>query len=66
MISEEQAVAEVFNKFFINIAPNLKIPIDHGYHNNCIATDDQVTNAVNKFRNHISISMIKNKKKKKK
>ena len=66
MISEEQAVAEVFNKLFINIAPNLKISIDHGYHNHFIATDDQVTNAVNKFRNHPSISMIKNKKKRKK
>ena len=26
VISEDQAVAEVFNKFFINIVPNLKIP----------------------------------------
>ena len=35
---------------------------DHGYDNDFIATDDQVTNAVNKFRNHSSIIMIKNKK----
>ena len=26
-ITEDQAVAEVLNKFFINIAPNLKISI---------------------------------------
>ena len=64
IIAENQAVAEVFNKFFINIVPNLKISTDHGYDNDFIATDDQVTNAVNKFRNHSSIIMIKNKKKK--
>ena len=64
IITEDQAVAEVFNKFFINIVPNLKISTDHGYDNDFIATDDQVTNAVNKFRNHPSIIMIKNKKKK--
>ena len=62
-ITEDQAVAEVFNKFFINIVPNLKISTDHGYDNDFIATDDQVANAVNKFRNHSSIIMIKNKKK---
>ena len=60
---EDQAVAEVFNKFFINIVPNLKIPTDHGYDNDFIATDDQATNAANKFRNHSSIIMIKNKQK---
>ena len=37
---------------------------DHGYDDNDFsATDDQVTNAVNKFSNHSSIIMIKNKKK---
>ena len=41
----------------------MKISTYHGYDNDFIATDDQVTNAVNKFRNHSSIIMIKNKKK---
>ena len=59
IITEDQAIAEVFNKFFINIVRNLKISTDHGYDNDFIATDDQVTNAVDKFRNHLSISMIK-------
>ena len=63
IITEDQAVAEVFNKFFINIVPNLKISTDHDYDNHFIATDDQVTNSVNTFRNHTSIIMIKNKKK---
>ena len=64
IITEDQAVAEVFNKFFINIVPNLKIFTDHGYDNDFIATDDQITNVVNKFRTHSSTIMIKNKKKK--
>ena len=63
IITEDHTVAEVFNKFFINIVPNLKISTDQGYDNDFIATDDQVTNAVNTFRNHSSIIMIKNKKK---
>ena len=41
----------------------MKISTDHGYDNDFIATDDQVTNVVNKFRNHPSIIMLKNKKK---
>ena len=41
----------------------MKTFTDHGYDNDFIATDDQVTNAVYKFRNHSSIIMIKNKKK---
>ena len=31
VISEDQEVAEVFNKFFINIVPNLKISSNHNY-----------------------------------
>ena len=41
----------------------MKISTDHGYDNDFIATDCQVINAVNKFRYHPSIIMIKNKKK---
>ena len=63
-ISEDQTLGEVFNKLFINIAPNLKISTDHGYDNDIIATDDKVTNADNMLRNHPSIIMIKNKKEK--
>ena len=63
LTTEDQAVAEVFSKFFVNVFPNLKISTDHDYDNDFIATDDQVTNAVNKFRNDPSIIMIKNKKK---
>ena len=41
----------------------MKISTDHGYDNDFIATDDQVTNATRRFRDHSSIIMIKNKKK---
>ena len=63
VISEEQAVAEVFNKFFINIVPNLKIPTNHNYDTDFLVTNAQVANARNKFRNHPSIIMIKSKRK---
>ena len=62
IITEDQALVEVFKIFFINIVPNLTISTDHGYASN-IATDNQVTNAVNKFRNHPRIIMIKKNKK---
>ena len=52
-------MAEVFNKFFINIVPNLKILTNHNYDTDFL----QVANALNKFRNHRSIIMIKNKRK---
>ena len=61
VISKGQAVAEVFNKFFINIVPNLKIPTNRNYDTDFLVTNDQVANALNKFRNHPSIIRIKNK-----
>ena len=38
--SEDQAVAQVFNKFFINIIPNLKISTNHNYGTDFIVTND--------------------------
>ena len=63
MISADQVVAEVFNKFFINVVLNLKITINHNYDIDFLVTNDQVINALNKFRNDRSIIMIKNKRK---
>ena len=60
IIPKDQTVAEVFKIFFINIVPNLKINIDYGYDNDFIAADDQFTKAVNTFRNHPGIIIIKN------
>ena len=63
MISEDQAVVEFFNKFFINKVPNMKISPNHNYDTDFIVTNDQVTNALNKFRNYQSIVIIKSKRK---
>ena len=63
VISEDPAVAKVFNKFFINIVPSLKLPINHNYDTDFLVTNDQVPNALNKFRNYPSNIMIKNKRK---
>ena len=46
IITKDQAVAEVFNKFFINIVPTLKI------------STSPVTNAANKFRNQKPLSNL--------
>ena len=43
MISEDQVVAEVFNKFFNNIVSNLKISPNFDYDTDFIVTNDQVT-----------------------
>ena len=61
MISEGREVAEVFNKFFVNIVPILKRPTNHNYDADFIVTNNQVENAPNKFRNHPRIIMVKNK-----
>ena len=63
VISEDQKVAEVFRKVFINIVPNLKISPNHNYDTDFIVPNNQVTNTVNKFRNHPSIVTIKSKRK---
>ena len=63
VVSEDQTIADVFNKFFINIVPNLKKSLNQSYDTDFIVTNNQVTHALNKFRNHPSIVMIKSKRK---
>ena len=52
-------VAEIFNSFFINIVPNLKLPNNHNCDIDFQKSDDPVLNAINKYRYHLSIVMIK-------
>ena len=59
--SDEEKVAEIFNNFFVNIVPNLKILNNHSYNMNFQKTDDSVLNAINKCRYHSSIVMINSK-----
>ena len=61
VISEDQAVTEFLNIFFINIVLNFKISTNHSYETDFLVTNDEAANALNKFRNHRSIIMIRNK-----
>ena len=54
-------VAEVFNKLFLNIVPDLKKPASHNYNKDFQKTNDPVLNAINKYKHHPSNVMIKNK-----
>ena len=61
IISDDKAIAKVFNKIFINIVPNLKIPVENNMDHGFTKTDDLALNTINKFKNHPSIIMIKRK-----
>ena len=41
VISEDQALAEVFNRFFINKVPNLKISTNHNDDTDFLVTNDK-------------------------
>ena len=62
-ISEDKAIAEVSNKFFVNIVPNLKISVENDFDTNFLKTQDPVLNAVSKHKNHPRVIMIKEKNK---
>ena len=61
IISNDKEVSEVFNKFFINIVPNLKISKEFEFDTNFIETADLISNCIEKFKNHPSIIQIKEK-----
>ena len=61
IISDDKDVAEIFNNFFVNIVPNLKIPTNHGFGTDFLKTDEPVLNAINKYKNHPSVVMIRDK-----
>ena len=61
IISEDKAIAEVFNNFFLNIVPNLKISIENYFDTSFIPTEDLVQNAISKYRNHPGVVIIKEK-----
>ena len=61
IISEDKAIAEVFNKFFIDIVSNLKISIENDFDTSFSPTEDLVQNAISKYRNHPRVVIIKEK-----
>lgn len=50
---------KTFNKFFVNVVPNLKIlPFENFETTIQYGTENPVQNAINKFKNHFSITII--------
>ena len=62
IISEDKAIAEVFNKFFINIVPNLKMSVENDFDTNFLKTEDPGLNAISEYKNHPSVIIIIKKK----
>ena len=62
IISEDKAIAEVFNKFFINIVPNLKMSVENDFDTNFLKTEDLGLNAISEYKNHPSVIIIIKKK----
>ena len=44
----------MFHRFFIKIAPNLKISIENDFDTNFLEKEDPVLNAISKCRNHLN------------
>ena len=59
IISDDKEIAEVFNEFFISII--LNVTTDHFQNPDFQRTKNPVLNAINKYKYHPSIAMIKNK-----
>ena len=52
-------MARVFNKFFVNIVPNLIININHEFLVNAEYLDDPIDKSTNQYNSHSSILTIK-------
>ena len=61
IICDDKEIAEIFNELSINIVPNLNITTDHFQNLDFQRTENSVLNAINKYRYHSSIAMIKSK-----
>ena len=57
-------IAETLNEFFLNIVPSLKIPPKENYETDVGNDNAPNLNYINKFKNHTSIKVIKNLRKK--
>ena len=58
LIRNEYKIANIFNIFFVNIVPNLRIEIDQQYLSNVSNISDPVGKAIKKYRKHPSISIV--------
>ena len=63
VISEDMEIDEIFNEFFANIVPSLKISPKEIYETDVGNDNEPILNYINKFKNHPSIKVIKSRKK---
>ena len=63
VFSVDMQIAEIFNEFFVNIVPSLKISPNKNYKTNVGNDNEPILNYINKFKNHPSIKVINSKKK---
>ena len=61
IISDVKEMAEVFNKFLVNIAPDLNIPASYNWYKDFQKMNHLVSNAIRKYKYHPSKAMIKSK-----
>ena len=61
IVSESQAIAELFNKFFANIVTELNLAIDEDLLENVNHISDPVLRAIEKYKNHPSVKAISEK-----
>ena len=59
IISNDKELARIFNKFFVNIVPNLGINTNHSFLINTDNENDPIEKAIAKYKNHPSIISIK-------
>ena len=59
LIKDKEDVANKFNDFFVNIVPNLGIRTQHEFLNTTDNSQNPIENAINKYKNHPSITVIK-------
>ena len=61
IVSESQAIAELFNKLFANILTELNLAIDEDLLENVNHISDPVLRAIEKYKNHPSVKAISEK-----
>ena len=59
LIKNEYQIANIFNTFFIEIVPNLGTKVDERYLCDASNISDPVEKAIQKYKNHPSVSIIK-------
>ena len=61
IITDDKAIAEIFKEFYVDIVPNLKISMENNFDKEFVKTENPVLSVVNKYKNHPSVIMIKEK-----